>query len=121
MPLYRIKCQNCGHEEDIFRKIEERNALPLCSCNGNFSRIISAPAVQGEIQPYISPGSGKLITSRRERMMDLRETKSILNEPGLDRDIRRNKQYQEEKSFAPVAAGVDEAVKKLVATGQIES
>lgn len=44
-----------------------------------------------------------------------------MNEPGLKKDIARNKVYQEEKTYAPVAAAVDETVRQLVNAGKIES
>lgn len=38
--------------------------------------VISAPQVQGEIAAYVSPASGRLITSRAERRADLAATGS---------------------------------------------
>ncbi len=120
MPIYRVECPECGDRQEIFRKMSEYDNLPS-HCGAVTKRLICAPAVHTDISPYVSPASGKVINSRSAQAEDLKRTNSILNEPGLKQDISRWKSYNEEKAFAPVAAGVEEAVKKLVATNQIES
>lgn len=120
MPIYRVECKVCGETTDIFRRMSEYDNLPE-HCGEKTSRVICAPAVHADIAPYISPASGRIINSRSSQAEDLRRTNSILNEPGLKQDISRWKDYTAEKAFAPIASGVDEAVKKLVATSQIES
>lgn len=120
MPLYRVKCPHCEVQDDVFRKMSEYDDLPL-HCGVKMERVVCAPAVHADITPYVSPGSGKYITSRSQMKEDLRATGSILNEPGLRKDVARWGEEKREKDFAPIAAGVDEAVKKLVATSQIES
>ncbi len=120
MPMYLVECRVCRVKTDIFRKIAEYDNLPD-HCGGKMSRVMCAPAVHADLPPYVSPASGKLINSRSAQAEDLKRTNSILNEPGLKSDIARWKIETEEKAFAPVAAGVDEAVKRLVATNQIES
>lgn len=120
MPLYRVECPTCKEQSDIFRKMSEYDNLPE-HCGVRTKRVICAPAVHADITPYVSPASGKVINSRSSQADDLKRTGSILNEPGLKSDISRWKTYNEEKTFAPIAKGVDEAVKKLVATNQIES
>lgn len=77
--------------------------------------------VIGDIQPYVSPGTGRLIQSRAQQTEDLRVSNSFIKEPGVEKDIARNKQYVAEKSFEPIAKGVDAAVRNLVNAGQIES
>lgn len=120
MPMYLVECRICQERSDIFRKMSEYDDLPA-HCGERMLRVICAPAIHADLPPYISPASGKLINSRSAQAEDLKRTNSILNEPGLKSDIARWKVETEEKAFAPVAAGVDEAVKRLVATNQIES
>ena len=85
------------------------------------NRVISAPYIAPDITPYVSPGSGKVINSRTQQEYDLKATNSIINEPGLDKDIARNKEYQAEKSFAPIANGVDNIVRQLVNERKLDS
>lgn len=121
MPLYKTKCLDCSWEDTLFRKVADRDNLPSCHCQGKLTRLISAPMVLTDIEPYISPATGRIINSRVAMRDDLNASGSILNEPGLKQDIARQKKYVEEKTFAPVAAGIDAAVTQLVNNRQLES
>lgn len=77
--------------------------------------------VIADLEPFISPSTGKVINSRVALRNDLEMSGHILNEPGLKQDIARNKEYQADKTYAPVAAAVDETVRQLVNAGKIES
>lgn len=121
MPLYQIQCPKCQTEDTIWRKVEDRNNIPVCTCGSAFERIISSPMVLTDIQPYVSPATGRLINSRTQMREDLERSGHIINEPGLKQDIVRNKESAKEKAFAPVAAGVDAVVTQLVNNRQLES
>lgn len=121
MPLYATLCADCGRRQDVFRTIAGRNALPPCACGGVLSRVLTAPAVSTDIEPYISPATGKLISSRSEQREDLVRTGHFLHEPGVEKDVERNRAYTMEKAFEPVARAVDEKVAQLVSQGQIQS
>lgn len=122
MPLYRLKCPNCPKTSEIFRKMSDRDSLPLCECGSETYRALGAPAVIGtSFSPYRSPASGKVIESRQAQSEDLKRTGMILSEPGLDRDVKRWGEERKEKSFQPIAAGVDAVVSQLVNSQIIES
>lgn len=95
--------------------------MPECLCGGILSRQISAPFVSVDIPAYVSPASGRVISSRTQMRDDLARTGHIMNEPGLKNDISRWKTESDEKAFAPVAAAVDATVTSLVNSGSIES
>ena len=118
--MYRIECVICLERFDIFKKMSEYDDLPF-HCGAKTSRIMCAPSVITDLQPYVSPASGKLINSRSAQAEDLKRTNSILNEPGLTTDVRRWGEEKKEKAFSPIAAGIDQAVSALVATQKIES
>lgn len=80
-----------------------------------------APAVRGDIEPYLSPGTNKWVESRTKQREDLRASGAILYEPGIEKDVARNRERTLERSFSPIAAGVDAAVSQLVNSGKIES
>jgi hypothetical protein len=63
MPIYRIRCSVCESEDDIFRSFENYDDLPDC-CGQRTSRVICAPLVHDDIQPYISQIDGRVINSR---------------------------------------------------------
>lgn len=69
---------------------------------------------------YVSPGTGKIINSRLAQQDDLKRSGAILAEPGLDKDIARNKAAKADREFAPVAAAVDKTISQLVNSGQIQ-
>ena len=120
MPMYEIRCGVCSKQETIFRKMSEYETLPVC-CGRRTSRVISAPAVHTDITPFISPATGKIINSKTALREDLKVSRCIHPEPGIEKDIKRWGEESREKAFAPIAAGVDQVVTQLVAAGKIES
>jgi len=76
MPMYTVKCPQCGRKEVMFRRIQERDSrLPTCQ-HGDYAiymeRIIEAPAVQTDLPGYPSPIDGRWIEGRRARTEDLK-------------------------------------------------
>lgn len=78
MPTYEYECRN-GHVTDDVRSIDARNDPLRCDCGQLASLIISAsagivkfPAAGG--REYVSPASGKYISSERARRDDLART-----------------------------------------------
>ena len=72
MPIYVMKCDTCGHEEDIYRSIANiDHDLPECHGKTMY-RKVCAPAVIADIQPYqavaVDKATGKMpqITSRSQ-------------------------------------------------------
>lgn len=65
MPLYAIKCDQCGAEQDIFLPLARFNDLPDC-CGQQMRRKICAPMTISDIQPYKSMITGEMITSRSQ-------------------------------------------------------
>lgn len=123
MPLYQTLCKHCKAQSQIWRKVDDRDKTPSCDTCGSasVSRIISAPYIAPDIQPYVSPGSGRVINSRRQQDYDLRATNSIINEPGLKNDIARRKTEVAEATFAPISSAVDNTVRNLVNAGKLEA
>ena len=65
MPIYAVHCNQCGKDEDIYRTIANYNDLPEC-CGQRMDRIICAPQVIKDIDPYVSQIDGSVITSRSQ-------------------------------------------------------
>lgn len=71
MPIYALQCSaGCGHEEDIYRTIAERDSdLPQC-CGSAMVRKMVAPMVAPDIGPYqavaidVATGKPPVINSR---------------------------------------------------------
>ena len=82
MPVYVIGCE-CGHREDVFRKIDERdNDLPA-HCGKPMTRRLTAPMVRSDEQVIKSMVDGKVYTSRGRYRQHLKDQGMIEvgNEP----------------------------------------
>jgi putative FmdB family regulatory protein len=122
MPLYDVECKTCAGRDTVFRKIDERDLLPVCACGGELFRVITAPMLNAVmLEPFVSPGTGEVIDSRTKYKEDLRRSGAIPWEPGLKEEIARNKVHEQEKAFAPIAAEVDKYVAAAVAAGKLET
>jgi hypothetical protein len=73
MPIYVVKCDVCGEEKDIFRKVSSLDdPMPDC-CGQETHRILCAPMVQSDIQPYKSMVDGTMITSKSQHRAHLKQ------------------------------------------------
>lgn len=81
MPVYTYECGKCEQSVDFSNTIDQRRThAPVCNgCNEQMHIVISAcmgvvrfPAAGG--QEYISPTSGKPITTHRARIDDLKRS-----------------------------------------------
>jgi hypothetical protein len=121
MPIYSLLCPSCGDKNIMHRKVYERDFTPLCQCGERYERVLDIPAIVPEIPSYISPGTGKLIESRAQRREDLKESRAYEWEPGMERDVARNRVYEQEKAFKPVADAVDQIVTEMNVAGKLET
>jgi len=71
MPLYEVKCKECGATQDIFRKLADYDNLPEC-CDTIMTRVISASFVHAEFAPYRSQIDGSMITDRGQHRRHLK-------------------------------------------------
>jgi len=72
MPIYAIKCNHCGHSEDVYRTVAEYDNLPE-HCGEKMGRILTAPFVQADIQGYKSMATGEYIGSRSAHREHLKQ------------------------------------------------
>jgi hypothetical protein len=121
MPIYATCCKTCALEGSVFRKIDVRDELPPCPCGGELYRLITKSFVQGSFEPYISPASGQVIDSWSKRREEMSKGGYITWEPGLDKDIARNKIEQQEKALKPIHDTVDQLVTSLNTAGKLEN
>ncbi len=113
MPTYAYKCFN-GHTTNLVRKIDERDAPASCWCGQDSRREeVSYFAFSGLFKPYVSPVSGREITSRGAEVDECLRHGKIIAEPGLERDISRWGQEQREKAEASVDQAVASELKHL--------
>lgn len=118
MPIYDLAC-DCGNILTTYQKVEKRDSPVTCTCGRLFQRIIAAPMIAAAFQPYISPASGREISSRDQERNEIRRTNSIIKEPGVDRDVARNKSASIERGFTPLDKTVDATINHLINAGQM--
>lgn len=73
--LYLYECAKCGRREEDFRPVEQRHDGPRC-CRRPMFIVICPAQVQVDFPAYVSPASGRRITTRAERRADLKATNS---------------------------------------------
>lgn len=121
MPLYEYECRVCYAHTDTFNSIVNRRKAPTCKDCGSATRlVISAvmgcvkfPAAAG--QEYISPTSGKAITTERARRDDLKRTGCRPYE-GFEaekKEADKSRKEQEKKSDAKLEESTRRAYHQL--------
>lgn len=121
MPMYRARCVACSEQTDFFRKIADRDMLPNCSCGGVYERILTPTFISTDIEPYISPASGKIINSRVDRRNDLKAGGYIEWEPGIKEQVAKNRERNQRQIDSVVEKTVDELVTHMNVTGKLET
>lgn len=89
MPIYRIKCAECGAEDEVIRKLAEYDNLPE-HCGHKMLRMVCLPMVSADIGEYKSIVTGETIGSRSAHREHLRKHNlvEIGNEPIKQREYR---------------------------------
>lgn len=101
MPIYQAVCMKCGKYHEYIRHSSEYLDTPDCCGEKTEKRILSAPMMRADIQPwdaYESPATGKLITSYAQRREDMKASgcRDYEGRESEERNAARQKQYQEE-------------------------
>ena len=84
-------------------------------------RQIVAPSVKPDIEPYISPATGKIVNSRNQRKNDLKASGAIEWEPGLKEQIERRRQDLIRDDEKKLDSAVDNVVRELNACGRFDN
>ena len=68
MPIYTYKCATCGERQEVFNKIDARDANPPHCCDMPTDRQLDAPMgiVKADCH-YVCPVTGAQVTSYRQR------------------------------------------------------
>lgn len=85
MPIYVQKCEK-GHTFDVFLKLEDYDEPQMCECGAKSKRIIVPTMLNCDMQnwdSYVSPTSGKYITSYRQRKEDMKASGCVDYEPSM--------------------------------------
>lgn len=112
MPIYQYECDN-GHYFERLLPVKDYLKPQTCECGATGNKKISIPMLNLDMQPwdrYISPVSGKPITSYKERKADMERHGCVDYEPSLrkniSKDIERNEAKLEQKIDETVEAQI---------------
>lgn len=76
MPIYAIRCSHCGERQDVYRAVKDYDNLPE-HCGERMHRMVTAPYVVPDIQPYQSMVTGEMITSRSQHRAHLKQHNKV--------------------------------------------
>lgn len=105
MPLYEYKCSH-NHSFTAFKALANYRDPVLCdACRDTLDidnlgiKQLSAPlSIRGDnFEPFISPASGKLISSHAERREDFKRTGTREYDPEMKKDAERFRVDKEKK------------------------
>jgi len=117
MPLYTYACPN-GHQFDRFLRLADYKKPQTCECGLEASRKIMPTMVNCDMQPwdrYVSPASGKVITSYKERKEDMAATGCVDYEPSLKHHITRHMEAEDAKLEKAMDETVEGEIEKMPA------
>lgn len=115
MPLYRYRCPVCLWGDSQFRKIAERDVLPVCAGVGensrhditSMARVLEAPMVKDDFAGYSCPVTGKWIEGRRAHEENLKRHGARVLEPGETAAYRSGLAAEDAKLEKEVGETVD--------------
>lgn len=112
MPVYQYGCESCGIETNAYRSVEQRNNSPRCpKCGERTEKVITAPMVRPEIQPFQSPIDGRPINSRQQWKEDMKRNncrpwEGIAAEKAHAESIKKSDEAKFEKGVKAEASKV---------------
>lgn len=115
MPIYKYECSQ-GHQFDKFLPMKNYKDPQICECGSDAKRVLVPTMLSLDIanwDRYISPTSGKLITSHKERKQDMRESGCVDYEPSLKKNYKKNQRDEELKIEKSLDNTVDEIFEKM--------
>lgn len=115
MPIYEYRCTN-KHKFDRYLKLKDYKQPQVCDCGASARKILSIPMINCDMQPldrYISPVSGKPITSYKERREDMAEHDCVDYEPSLKKHITQHMNSEEDKLEKRMDETVEKEIEKM--------
>ncbi len=104
MPTYTAQCTACNFKFQIYRKISNRNDPASCEkCKASAQRILDAPRVIADYEPYSCPITGKEIRGRRAHEENLKQHNCRVYEPGEMEEHKRYRAVEADKQLEELA------------------
>lgn len=113
MPVYEYRCQK-GHKFDRYLSMADYREPQTCDCGAEAKKIFSRPMLNLDMQPwdrYISPATGEVITSYKERNEDMKKSGCVDYEPSLKANTTKHMNTEDAK----LEKAMDETVEREIA------
>lgn len=110
MPIYEYKCTGCAKKFDAFLKLADYAQIQTCpDCCHWGDKVLSAPAVFGDLPGYESPATGQWVEGRKARNEDMKRSGCVEYEKGMrEQNARKREEHQkaDEKKLEEVVGQV---------------
>lgn len=103
MPVYVIRCGQCGSRDEVVRSIKGYDDLPE-HCGQKMERVVTPALVMTDLQPYKSMIDGSMISSRSQHRAHLKQHNCI--------EIGNETKYLQTKASPP--PGLKETLIRVV-------
>jgi putative FmdB family regulatory protein len=127
MPLYDLKCENCGKEFDVFMSMSEAGETPWpnCECGGPSCRIYKAPIDHSEntFHPYWCEnlcertGDKVYIKSRAHERQLMDKIGVTKWEKGVTEDRKRERAYYAQQEREKYSKAIRARAERVAAGG----
>jgi putative FmdB family regulatory protein len=113
MPVYEYRCNGkCGKKFDRFLKLADYLEPQSC-CGLIAQKVVSKPAVFGDLPGYESPATGKWVEGRHARNEDLKRSGCVPFEAGMREDNRRKREADQQKDEQRLEAAIEQVAGEL--------
>jgi len=115
MPTYVHLCKK-GHRFDVFLRLKDYDKPQKCKCGSASRRVIVPTMIAPDManwDRYISPATGKLITSYKDRREDMAESGCVDYEPSLKSESVKRTQKNDEKLEKAMDETVEREIEKM--------
>ena len=112
MPVYTYRCKN-NHQFDRYLSLKDYRQPQTCDCGATSERVITPTMLNCDMQPwdrYISPVSGKPITSYKDRKEDMARHDCVDYEPSLTKHQTRHMHEADAKLEKAMDATVEKEI-----------
>lgn len=128
MPIYEYTCKSCDADFTRHLPLSRYNEEQHCpECGSPARKVLSAPMVRGDIQPYTCPITGKVISSRRAHEENLLRHDCRVLEKGEKEEVDKRRKAADDSLAEKLATTAAELVtampveKQMKLAGELEN
>lgn len=113
MPVYEYRCTGkCGKKFDRFLKLADYLEPQSC-CGLIAQKVVSKPAVFGDLPGYESPATGEWVEGRKARHEDLKRSGCVPFEPGMREHNARKRAEDQQKDERALESAIEKVASEL--------